>query len=643
MFCKIKELLNISEDNVQNDTELEKSVKDMSIYFCLKLNTKWKECNRTRIRFEKRHAAWLNDTFSISEHLMKKLRSKQVGTVNHSGKSKGRPKKQFEDLSLKTKRRRVEDVVSKMTTEELSFAAQRSAEVSTSISQPVIKKTSLSPQQALGLYLDLDLSVRKYNILRSVVNSIHKDCFPSLGLLTEQKKQYLPTNVKVNDFSAEVDIQELLQKTTYSILKLCNIVNHNLNLKLICKWGMDGSAGHSLYKQKFSENLKTDEYMFLVALVPLKLVDEETGDNLWINLRPSSTLFCRPVKFAFIKETAELVREEERQINTKINNLKPYKTSFNNWCLEIKFKMCFTMLDGSVGNILSGTNATSRCFICGASPKEMNSEAVLNKTFPRENLRFGLSTLHCWIRFFECLLHIAYRLPIKSWQVKGENKQIVENNKKRIQSEFRSKMALLVDKPKPGFGSTNDGNTARRFFKNPKLSAEITNIDQQLIIKFSIILRVLSSGYKINLDKFRQLLTETRELYINLYSWFYMPSSIHKVLVHGAMVIEFFDLPIGQLSEEALEARHKEIKKLRLNHTRKTSRINTNTDLFNLLLLTSDPELSTQRKIISKKNSQIDDKIKPYLIVEDHSDDSSDLSLHIDFSILSESDEENNE
>lgn len=302
------------------------------------------------------------------------------------------------------------------------------------------------------------------------------------------------------------------------------------------------------------------------------------------------------------------------------------------------------MLDSSVGNILSGTNATSRCFICGASPKEMNSEAVLNKTFPRENLRFGLSTLHCWIRFFGCLLHIAYRLPIKSWQVKGENKQIVENNKKRIQSEFRLKMALLVDKPKPGFGSTNDGNTARRFFKNLKLSAEITNIDQQLIIKFSIILRVLSSGYKINLDKFRQLLlTETRELYINLYSWFYMPSSIHKVLVHGAMVIEFFDLPIGQLSEEALEARHKEIKKLRLNHTRKTSRINTNTDLFNLLLLTSDPELSTQRKIISKKNSQIDDKIKPYLIVEDHSDDSSDLSLHIDFSILSERDEENNE
>lgn len=30
---------------------------------------------------------------------------------------------------------------------------------------------------------------------------------------------------------------------------------------------------------------------------------------------------------------------------------------------------------------------------------------------------FGLSTLHAWIRFFECLLHIAYRLEFKQWQV----------------------------------------------------------------------------------------------------------------------------------------------------------------------------------------------------------------------------------
>lgn len=144
-------------------------------------------------------------------------------------------------------------------------------------------------------------------------------------------------------------------------------------------------------------------------------------------------------------------------------------------------------------------------------------------------------------------------------------------------------MALLVDKPKQGFGSANDGNTARRFFQNPEKSAQITGVVLNLVEKFSIILRVLASGHNININEFGSLLNETRELYLNLYSWYYMPSSLHKVLVHGVSVIKFFDLPIGELSEEALEARHKEIKKNRLYRTRKTSRLHTNTDLLNLL------------------------------------------------------------
>ena len=41
-------------------------------------------------------------------------------------------------------------------------------------------------------------------------------------------------------------------------------------------------------------------------------------------------------------------------------------------------------------------------------------------------------------------------------------------------------MGLIVDQPKPGFGNTNDGNTARRFFQNAEKSAEITKIDVNL-------------------------------------------------------------------------------------------------------------------------------------------------------------------
>ncbi|CAH2012740.1 unnamed protein product [Acanthoscelides obtectus] len=71
-----------------------------------------------------------------------------------------------------------------------------------------------------------------------------------------------------------------------------------------------------------------------------------------------------------------------------------------------------------------------------------------------------------------------------------ENNAIVEGNKKRIQAEFRAKLSLIVDKPKPGYGSSNDGNTARIFFHNPQTSSDITGVDRELIEKFAIILGV---------------------------------------------------------------------------------------------------------------------------------------------------------
>lgn len=48
--------------------------------------------------------------------------------------------------------------------------------------------------------------------------------------------------------------------------------------------------------------------------------------------------------------------------------------------------------------------------------------------------------------------------------------------KKEIQQEFLLKMGLRVDFLKPGFGSSNDGNTARRFFQDSLTSAQITDI-----------------------------------------------------------------------------------------------------------------------------------------------------------------------
>jgi hypothetical protein len=55
-------------------------------------------------------------------------------------------------------------------------------------------------------------------------------------------------------------------------------------------------------------------------------------------------------------------------------------------------------------------------------------------------------------------------------------------------------LVLLIDIPKPGFGTTNDGNTAKVLFKNTSISDRITEIDEELIKRFNVILQTSSCG-----------------------------------------------------------------------------------------------------------------------------------------------------
>lgn len=275
------------------------------------------------------------------------------------------------------------------------------------------------------------------------------------------------------------------------------------------------------------------------------MVNLTANKVIWINKTPSSTMFCRPIKFVLEKENPNLVRKVFHEFDDKIKNLECDVIEVNGTIVEVSYDMHCTMIDGAVANVLTDTNSASRCFICKASPTEMNNISF-SRTSIVDNYKYGLSTLHCWIKFFECLLHIAYRLPLKVWRVSKHNKQFLEN-KARIQNQFRRRTGLIIDQVKPGFGNTNDGNTARRFFNDSEIAAEITGIDKRLIENFATILRVLSCGMPIDVKTFQDLLTITRNMYLIHYGWYYMPSTVHKILIHGCDVIKFFNLPIGSI------------------------------------------------------------------------------------------------
>jgi len=159
-----------------------------------------------------------------------------------------------------------------------------------------------------------------------------------------------------------------------------------------------------------------------------------------------------------------------------------------------------TMLDKKT---FSAEASSQLCRLCGEAPTNMNNlDLVKSYEVDAVLFKYGLSTFHAWTRFFECVLHISYRFPIKKWQVRGNDKLVVQARKSENQVQLREEMGLLVDKPIASSGNTNNCNTARLFFREPELASRITGVSKELIYKFSVILRVLTSGHEIGSETF---------------------------------------------------------------------------------------------------------------------------------------------
>jgi len=101
-------------------------------------------------------------------------------------------------------------------------------------------------------------------------------------------------------------------------------------LKLRGKWGCDGSSGYNDFMQKKSTDAGStfsETSIFIFSYVPLRLTclnkDFEEVE-LWINPRPSSVTYCRPMKLLYIKENKENTEEEFWKTQREINELKPF-------------------------------------------------------------------------------------------------------------------------------------------------------------------------------------------------------------------------------------------------------------------------------------------------------------------------------
>ena len=97
------------------------------------------------------------------------------------------------------------------------------------------------------------------------------------------------------------------------------------------------------------------------------------------------------------------------------------------------------------------------------------------------------------------------------------------------------------------------GNTARLFFQKWESVAKILRVPEFLVKDLGTIWFTLTSDCTIDSQKFGDfcnLFNEKFKLDQNI-NWYQFCPTLHKILVHGQQCMEYFDIPIGWLSEEA--------------------------------------------------------------------------------------------
>lgn len=105
------------------------------------------------------------------------------------------------------------------------------------------------------------------------------------------------------------------------------------------------------------------------------------------NERPNSTRNYRALKFQFSKETPNLTREEKTRVDDEIRNLKFSNVTRGNRTYEVNHKLYFTMMDGNVAQVVTGSTSPSNCIIFAGKPSKLNDLSIFGCTNEDEVLK----------------------------------------------------------------------------------------------------------------------------------------------------------------------------------------------------------------------------------------------------------------
>ncbi|KAK4878140.1 hypothetical protein RN001_010646 [Aquatica leii] len=237
--------------------------------------------------------------------------------------------------------------------DELETTPKRAFKIKKAFHSPAKSIIPYTPEEALALYIDGHCTKNSYMLMQSGAKLRNANIYPSYDTLKIAKQSCYSNkdSITITDMSAEVRLQILVDHTVRRLIEAHkDVVNHIIatsqDFSIIYKWGCDGSANHSTYKQQL-----TSQYLFAVCIVPLQL---KAGKAIiWQNPRPSSVRYCRPIKIVFNKETTEIFNKEINIIEKQIKEILPTKLKINNKDIHVNHMFKLTMIDGKTFSVIS--------------------------------------------------------------------------------------------------------------------------------------------------------------------------------------------------------------------------------------------------------------------------------------------------
>ncbi|XP_065676347.1 uncharacterized protein LOC124807453 isoform X2 [Hydra vulgaris] len=260
-----------------NDSEI---IRNKLIAFLKNFKSHWNDVNRKAAGFEKKYAKWLDSNFIPFAYV-------PPATTTIVTTPLGRPTLNFDESSLRSKYRKVADMVH-YSANQLSFATKvkfgknnkpKKAKLEEKLLVDTISPSCMSTVEALALILDCNSTKASYQLMKNKADSKECNLYPAYNCVRMAKDQCYPKNISITDCSASVPLQDLLDHTTTRLLETqTGVLNANEcnRLTLTYKAGFDGSSGHSIYKQICNDdectwNLKSEESLFITCFAPSEL------------------------------------------------------------------------------------------------------------------------------------------------------------------------------------------------------------------------------------------------------------------------------------------------------------------------------------------------------------------------------------